>query len=222
MNTYETKSLAITAARTALKALGVKDAMSEVHFRLTPRGEQWSWHQIDLGTGQVATGELIKDGAEDAIPPLAPVTRVPSKGAKPAAPKAAKAPKLAGKREAARLAKIAAADARNKAPKPPKAPRVVKPTGQRAAVETAAAAGKLPTPPDFSADTHKRFRKTLEGLVAAAKAGNLKALKADTTERKSSSRNAICRYRDLCIVALEAQRKAAKPAPQKAPAQKAA
>jgi hypothetical protein len=83
-------------------------------------------------------------------------------------------------------------------------PKAAKPiAGKRAAVD-AAKAGKLPTPPDFSKPTHARFRKTLDAIVAAAKAGDIKALKADKTEPKSSSRVALCRYRDLCIVALSA------------------
>jgi hypothetical protein len=88
-----------------------------------------------------------------------------------------------------------------KAAKPAKA----KALGQRAQAEAAAAAGKLPSPPDFSAETHARFRKRLAEIVGHAEAGDIKALRADTTEPKSSSRAAICRYRDLAIVALEAR-----------------
>lgn len=105
-------------------------------------------------------------------------------------------------------------------PKPPAKPAVTKPApahnaaavsrtkaiGKRAQIEADAAAGKLPTPPDFSAETHARFRKRLSEIVAFVKAGDIKALKADTTEPKSSSRVALCRYRDLAIIALEAQR----------------
>jgi hypothetical protein len=91
------------------------------------------------------------------------------------------------------------------------APAKPKTLGKRAQIEADAAAGKLPTPPDFSAETHARFRKRLAEIVGFAGAGDIKALKADTTEPKSSSRIALCRYRDLCIIALEARagRKAA-------------
>ena len=85
-------------------------------------------------------------------------------------------------------------------------PAKPKAVGKRAQIEADAAAGKLPTPPDFSAETHARFRKRLGEIVAFVKAGDIKALKADTTEPKSSSRVALCRYRDLAIIALEAQR----------------
>lgn len=46
-----------------------------------------------------------------------------------------------------------------------------------AAMIEAAAKGKLPEPPDFSADTYKSYRKKLEGLVAAAKMGDLDFLR---------------------------------------------
>jgi hypothetical protein len=84
-------------------------------------------------------------------------------------------------------------------------PAKAKPLGQRAQTEADAAAGKMPSPPDFSAETHARFRKRLAEIVGHAEAGDIKALKADTTEAKSSSRAAICRYRDLAIAALEAR-----------------
>lgn len=103
--------------------------------------------------------------------------------------------------KAAPVAKVAPAAK----PAKPAAPAKAKPLGQRAQIEADAAAGKLPTPPDFSAETHARFRKRLADIVGFAGAGDIKALKADTTEPKSSSRIALCRYRDLCIVALEAR-----------------
>ena len=77
--------------------------------------------------------------------------------------------------------------------------------GKRAAIEAAALEGKLPEPPDFSAETHKRFRSKLASVVNLAKAGDLKGLRAFEINPVSSSPKAIARYRDLCIVALEAQ-----------------
>jgi hypothetical protein len=79
------------------------------------------------------------------------------------------------------------------------------PLGKRAAIEAAAREGKLPEPPDFSADTHKRFRNKLGSVVELAKAGDLKGLRAFEINPVSSSPKAIARYRDLCVIALEAQ-----------------
>jgi predicted lipid-binding transport protein (Tim44 family) len=137
--------------------------------------------------------------------PLPPVTVVPAKET----------------REQKRLRKIAEADARNQAkdaakaakpPKPARAAAAPKAGSKRAEIQAAAERGELPTPPDFTADTHKRFRPVLQKLVDAANAGDLKTLRADTTEPKSSSRVAVCRYRDLAIVALQARAKQAKAA----------
>jgi len=80
-----------------------------------------------------------------------------------------------------------------------------RPLGKRAAIEAAAREGKLPEPPDFSAETHKRFRNKLSNVVELAKAGDLKGLRAFEINPVSSSPKAIKRYRDLCIVAIEAQ-----------------
>ncbi len=102
--------------------------------------------------------------------------------------------KRAGKKEAKQKAESAAA------------PR---PLGKRAAIEAAAREGKLPEPPDFSAETHKRFRNKLASVIELAKAGDLKGLRAFEINPVSSSPKAIARYRDLCIIALEARKQAA-------------
>ncbi|MFN3349072.1 hypothetical protein [Pseudorhodoplanes sp.] len=86
----------------------------------------------------------------------------------------------------------------------PTAPK--RPPGQRAQIEADARAGKLPEPPDFSAETHKRFRNKLATVVALANAGDLEGLRAFQINPVSSSPKAIKRYRDLCIIALEARR----------------
>lgn len=49
-----------------------------------------------------------------------------------------------------------------------------RPLGKRAAIEVAARKGKLPEPPDFSAETHRPFRKKLATVVELAEAGDLK------------------------------------------------
>jgi hypothetical protein len=84
-----------------------------------------------------------------------------------------------------------------------------RPLGKRAEIEAAAREGKLPEPPDFSAETHKRFRNKLASVIERAKAGDLKGLRAFEINPVSSSPKAIARYRDLCIIALEARRQAA-------------
>ena len=83
------------------------------------------------------------------------------------------------------------------------------PGGKRADIQAAAARGELPKAPDFSAETHKRWRATLATVVKAAEAGDIKALRAVKVEPISSSRKAIDTYRNLCVTALEAQKKAA-------------
>jgi hypothetical protein len=84
-----------------------------------------------------------------------------------------------------------------------------RPLGKRATIEAAAREGMLPKPPDFSAPTHTRFRNKLARVVELANAGDLKGLQAFQINPVSSSPKAIARYRDLCIVALEARRQAA-------------
>ena len=104
---------------------------------------------------------------------------------------------------AKRAAKPAAAKkAQKPAPKPE--PVSTRPLGKRAAIQAAARDGKLPEPPDFSAETHKRFRNKLASVVELAKAGDLKGLRAFEVNPVSSSPKAIARYRDLCVIALEA------------------
>lgn len=91
-------------------------------------------------------------------------------------------------------------------PKPapdPKAP------GKRAAALEAAQRGELPAAPDFSAETHKRFRGKLAEVVALAEAGDIAALQAFPINPISSSPKAIAKYRDLAVIALEARKAAA-------------
>ncbi len=93
------------------------------------------------------------------------------------------------------------------APAAPKAAKADKaaPVGSRKAVEIAAAAGKLPPAPDFSAATHKRFVPVLDRLVAMVKAKDVAGLKAEKINPVSSSPKALDRYRNLAVIALEAQ-----------------
>lgn len=100
--------------------------------------------------------------------------------------------------------------AKAKEPKAPKAkaePKT-KPLNARAQIAADAAAGIIPPAPDFSAETHKRFRKKLEELVALVDAADIKRLRALVINPVSSSLKAMLRYRDLAVAALEARRKA--------------
>jgi hypothetical protein len=77
------------------------------------------------------------------------------------------------------------------------------------AIREAAQRGELPVIPDFSAETHRRFRNKLAQVAALVEAGDVAALKAFEINPVSSSPKAIARYRDLCITALEARQQAA-------------
>ena len=103
----------------------------------------------------------------------------------------------AGKPKAPK-AVVAAAD------KAPKAEASKEP-GKRAAILAAAERGELPSPPDFSAETHKRFRGKLAEVVALAEAGNVAGLEAFPINPISSSPKAIAKYRDLAVIALKAR-----------------
>lgn len=80
------------------------------------------------------------------------------------------------------------------------APRV---TAKAAALREAAARGELPSPPDFSAATHTRFRKRLAEIVALVEGRKIAELKALVINPVSTSPKAMARYRDLAVIALE-------------------
>ncbi|MFO0271536.1 MAG: hypothetical protein ACK53W_13495 [Gemmatimonadota bacterium] len=77
--------------------------------------------------------------------------------------------------------------------------------GRRAAVQAAASAGVLPAAPDFSAETHKRWRGKLAAVVAMVEAGDVDGLRALEIPTYSTSPKAIARYRDLAVAALTAR-----------------
>lgn len=132
-------------------------------------------------------------------------------GAKPAPkPKTAKAKSATlpppNATRAAELAQAKAERAKAKAAKANGAQSAVAKTlGKRAQIEADAKAGKLPPVPDFSAETHKRFRPRLDELVGLVKAKDVKGLKAVQINPVSTSPKAMARYRDLAVTALEAQ-----------------
>ena len=76
---------------------------------------------------------------------------------------------------------------------------------EREKIEADAKAGKLPPAPDFSAETHKRFRGKLDEVVKLTKAGDVKGLQAYKIKPVSTSPKAIDRYRRLAITALSAR-----------------
>jgi hypothetical protein len=77
--------------------------------------------------------------------------------------------------------------------------------GKRKAIIEQAQAGALPAAPDFSKPTHARFRAKLAKLVALAEAGDVEGLKAIEINPVSTSPKAMARYRDLAIIAIQAQ-----------------
>jgi hypothetical protein len=67
----------------------------------------------------------------------------------------------------------------------------------------AAEKGILPQAPDFTADTHKPYRKRLDALVALVETGDLAGLEAvEMIPPRSTSPKALHRYRDLAMTAL--------------------
>ncbi len=78
-------------------------------------------------------------------------------------------------------------------------------SGKRAAILEAAQRGELPAAPDFTAPTHSRFRKKLAEIVAMVEAGDIEGLKAIVINPVSSSPKAMDKYRNLAVIALEAQ-----------------
>lgn len=78
--------------------------------------------------------------------------------------------------------------------------------GKRAQALADAFAGKIPKAPDFSAETHRRFRPRLAELEALVKAGDVKGLHAFEINPISTSPKAMDRYRKLAAIALEARK----------------
>lgn len=79
-----------------------------------------------------------------------------------------------------------------------------KPAGKRAEILAAALAGTIPDAPDFSAETHARYRKKLGEIVALVEAGDVEALRVFPINPISSSPKAMDKYRNLAVIALEA------------------
>lgn len=215
--TAKTFSSRFNAQRGARRELG-PDAQEGRDFRTEKRDGAWVWLAIDPVPG-------FAEGAANAIPasetahvgePTVDDLGIPGflrrekEQPEPVLAEPAKVedhetelPKRnMAKREPEQRAKKAA----NAQPVPEKEERV---TGKRAAVEEAARQGQLPSPPDFSAATHARFRAKLAKLVEMVEAGDVEGLKAFAINPVSTSPRAMARYRDLAVIALEARRSAA-------------
>lgn len=173
---YAAKSAAVRAAR---KVLG-QDARPGHEFITEQKGDRWTWAKKPT---QTDPGAPPKEKA-----PKSPLNAAP--------PPAESFPAPGGE-----VKRKASEKARESAP-PPSIPRANKKTRE---AEEAAARGELPTPPDFSADTHKRFRPKLAELEALVKAGDVEGLKAFPINPISTSPKALNRYRNLAVTALEAK-----------------
>lgn len=192
--TYSAKSAAVRAAKAALGA----EAIPGTDFTVQADGKRWAW-------APAPAAEAPQRAAEPRT--FAPRTK---------AVKMDSAPTDFGGDDAPTPVK------RTRKATPEGGPKNSKPAtmGKRAQIEADAQAGKLPKAPDFSADTHKRWRKALGEVEALIKARDLKGLRAYPINPVSSSRKALDRYRNLAVLALEA--KAGKAAPKTRPAEEVA
>ena len=69
----------------------------------------------------------------------------------------------------------------------------------------AAAKGRLPKAPDFSAPSRERYRAKLAAITSLIKAKNVPALKALTINPVDSANKIMLRYRDTAVIALQAK-----------------
>lgn len=140
---------------------------------------------------ETPAGQYTPQAAVQAIKESNTMTTTAKK--KPAAPKSKKGTKTAAKKPAKKAARSPARG-----------------SGARhrydwKTAEIMAKAGSIPPAPDFSAETHARYRPVLDEVVKAAKAGDVKALKAIKINPISSSPKAVDRYRGLCVMAINAK-----------------
>lgn len=147
--------------------------------------------EAEAGDFEASVPAFLKDSR----PALSDMAAAVEAGEQIETPAPAPAPK-------AKRGKNAAAPAAEQ-PMRMKQPRAA--SGKRAEIEAAARAGTLPAAPDFSADTHKPFRKKLEALTAMIEAGDIDGLRAFAINPISSSPKALDRYRNLAVIALEAR-----------------
>lgn len=159
---------------------------------------KWAFRLLDRTTKAPCAADLAADADEASVPVNEPA-------------KLGAAVSAAGKRARLKLVVPPTADqtptpgvAPKKKPGRPKlAPKAELP--RRARAEEAAQAGFMPTPPDFSAPSHARYREKLAALVALAAKGDVEGLKAFPINPYSSSPQAMNRYRNLAVIAIEAR-----------------
>ena len=198
--TYTNRSNAVRAAKAALGPT----ALSDVHFKITQDGDEFAWVAMDLETGRPTDSE---ESSLEATQRKAdgPATALDALDSGDTVAVAEKPDPLVvnGRRygNATRAAEARKALERKAEKTAPKAPVL----GQRAQVEADACEGKVPTAPDFTAETHKAYRKRLAEVVALVEARNIKGLKDYPIPTPGSSGKALARYRNLAVIALEAQ-----------------
>jgi hypothetical protein len=158
--------------------------------------------------GPLATEAVAADKAAAADPLVVDGVRYPNptraKQARRDATNRAAALTIASKSVTADKAKPKAAP-KAKAKPAPAAPKAAAPAaGKRAQVLADAQRGIVPAAPDFSADTHKRYRAQLVTVQTMAAQGDVKGLKAEVIKTSGSSGKALDRFRQLAIIAIEA------------------
>lgn len=184
MTTYSAKSAAIRAAKGALGG----DAVAGCDFKVEESGGRWSWAPLNAKAGEVAPPLFAAeaDGKGGAL--VTPKEPKPAKKPKEKKPEPARVPS-----ESRTFPEASAEGAATRMS-----------AKHKAALE-AAQKGTLPSEPDFSAETHKRWRPKLAEVVALAKAGDVEGLRAYDIKPISTSPKAIDRFRNLAVVALEAR-----------------
>jgi hypothetical protein len=129
---------------------------------------------------------------------------------KTAAPVVTAAAKKASTKPAPKQAAKKAPAAKTAAPAPtPVTNGLPRMRAETLAIYEAAVKGKMPPVPNFAADTHAPYRAKLAVLVAAAKARDVKALKAVVINPTSTSPKAMLRFRDWSVMAIQARSKKA-------------
>lgn len=204
--TYSNRSNAARAARAACAAAGISQPLSGVHFTVDKAGDDFGFTLIDVKTGETTRSFSPTADASAAFDAQESTTR-------PTARKAA-SPRLPGPPVGGtRYDPADGADAAEAA-RPAKAARAkkAKSLGKRAQVEVDAAAGKLPPLPSFGGQDKARYAKQVEELSALTAKKDIKGLNALEIPTYSSCRRAMAKYRDLAVLALQAQaaKKAAK------------
>jgi hypothetical protein len=213
MTTYANKHNAVRAARKALAAEGIADALSQVHFRVIeqngpggPGDIVFAWEKIDYDkpgpdspaseppAGHSVTIDQVFGGDPLGFKAARKNKRGPARA--PIAENPAQAPREPLPKTPQRRAMEAKIAADSKAPPP---------LGKRAAVQAAAAAGELPPKPTFPTSWPKAYFRRVDEVEALAKAGDVAGLRALVIPTYDSGVKKADTYRNLCVTALEAK-----------------